>query len=70
MSVDKSPTWKERADDLARSMRLDVELAELRRPGMTNAEVERRLSPDLRSLFWQRELDAYFDKALNPEATS
>lgn len=64
MSVDRTPTWKERADDLAREMRLDVEIARLSRPGMPAAEMAELLPEDLRPLYWRRKLDAYFAQEL------
>jgi hypothetical protein len=68
VSVDKTPGWQERADDLARAMRLDVEIARLSRPGRTNAELAELLPPDLRQVFWRRELDSYFAAELGTEA--
>jgi hypothetical protein len=45
--------------------RLDSEVAAVKKPGMTNAEIAERISEDLRGLFWRRALNAYFAKELD-----
>ena len=64
MSLDRTPTWQERADDLARELCLKVETERLARPGMTAAEMAELLPEDLRSLYWRQKLDAYFGQEL------
>lgn len=44
--------------------RLDSEVAAVKQPGMTNAEIAELISADLRGLFWRRALNAYFAKEL------
>lgn len=44
--------------------RLDNEIAELSRPGMTAGELAPLLSEDLRQMYWRRKLDVYFAQEL------
>jgi lipopolysaccharide biosynthesis protein len=67
MSVGKpgDKSWQQQADDLARKLRLQVEIARLSRPGMAAAEMAEQLPEDLRSLYWRGKLDAYFERELS-----
>jgi hypothetical protein len=44
--------------------RLREEVAAVKRPGMTSADIAARISEDLRPLFWRQQLDIYFDREL------